>query len=75
MSNDIASDISVRDEQRVEHAQHNPIIGFVAFLAVFAAFAAVFVQVTRHDVAAVAEMGIVALVCGALSMMMAHFER
>jgi uncharacterized membrane protein len=72
MSNHITTEVRVVAAPHRHPEQRNPLIGLVAFLAVFAAFGSVFVEIVRHDVVAVVELGVVAVACGVLSMVMAR---
>ena len=75
MSTDVSTDYPITDTKQVRDQPHNPLIGMVGFMSAFAAVGAAFVGITRHEMAIVTQLGIVAMVCGALAGLMASAER
>ncbi len=75
MSTEITSELTIIDSSEHTEQHHNPMIGLVGFMGGFAGLGAVFVAVTRQDVGVVAQMGVVAAMCGAIAATMARLER
>lgn len=74
MSTDITSELTRLDPAEPGDEHHNPLIGVVGFMSGFAGFGAAYVALTRHDVGVVAQMGVVAAVCGGIALTMARAE-
>jgi hypothetical protein len=75
MSTQLQSDMNVSSPHDVRDEPRNPLIGMVGFMSVFASVGAVFVAVTRHEPAVVAQLGIAGAACGAIAGLMANAER
>jgi hypothetical protein len=75
MSTQLQSDMNVSSPHDVRDEPRNPLIGMVGFMAAFASIGAVFVAVTRHEPAVVAQLGIAGAACGAIAGLMASAER
>jgi uncharacterized membrane protein len=74
MSTQLQSDINVSAPQDGRDEPRNPLIGMVVFMAVFASVGAVFVALTRHEPAVVAQLGIAGAACGAIAALMASAD-
>jgi uncharacterized membrane protein len=75
MSTQLHSDMNVSTTHDVRDEPRNPLIGMVGFMSVFASVGAVFVAITRHEPAVVAQLGIAGAACGAIAGLMANAER
>ena len=72
MSTNITSEMTILDAADIQAEHRNPLIGLVGFMSGFAALGGVYVALTRHDVAVVAQMGVASVVCGGLALSMAR---
>jgi hypothetical protein len=75
MSTQLQSDMNVSTTHELRDEPRNPLIGMVGFMAAFASVGAVFVAVTRHEPAVVAQLGIAGAACAAIAGLMANAER
>jgi hypothetical protein len=72
---DTNTDYEMLDTPGVGADQRNPVIAVMGFMSAFAGAGAAYVALTRDDVGVVAQMGVVAAVCGGVALAMAVQDR
>jgi hypothetical protein len=70
-----SNDYDLLETPEITTQQRNPVVGLMGFMAAFSGAGAAYVAATRDDVGVIAQMGVVAAVCGGIALAVARQDR